>query len=190
MDNLDIDGIYANFKEQAELIAARVYRATDPTEAGGLLARIILELQAQKVMAASSRLVDLCLEAAGDCGTTVHRENLRLRAEDADLGITEMDLAIAETGTLVQDSTDPGQRLAATLPAVHVALVRTDRLVPLFGDAIAWLNEKRTRLPGYVSFISGPSRTADIERVLTIGVHGPKQLHVIFVDREGGASGE
>lgn len=186
----DLERMYSNFKEQAEALSARVYRVANPAGAGRQLSEILKDLKVNKVVAAASGLVQECLKAADTGGIMVYTDNLRQHAEDAVLGLSEMDLAIAETGTLVQDSTSLDQRLVSTLPPVHVALVRTSRLVERFGDAIEFFNERRADFPGYISFISGPSRTADIERVLTIGVHGPGELHVIFVDKSGGEPGE
>lgn len=186
MGKKDIDRMYNAFKEQAEAISARVYRVKDPHSAGGLLTQLFKRLNISNVITTQSDLVRECLGIADTGGVTVYAENLRQYAENAHLGLSEVDLAIAETGTLVQDSTALEQRLVSTLPPVHVALVHTEQLVEHFVDAVELLSFKRADLPGYIAFISGPSRTADIERVLTIGVHGPEQLHIIFVDQPGG----
>lgn len=98
---------------------------------------------------------------------------------DAKVGISQLDWAIANTGTLVQDAAPVDQRLVSTLPLIHIALVRSDRLVP---DLPAALTKIRPDQTNYISFITGPSRTADIERVLTIGVHGPEKLIIVFFD--------
>ncbi|WP_243131605.1 LutC/YkgG family protein [Desulfallas thermosapovorans] len=189
-DKKGMNILYRRFMEQAEAISARVYRVSDPAGAGVQLAAIIKQVGAGKMVAARSELVDKCLDVIDAGGIEICTGDLRMHCEDAGLGLSEVDLAIAETGTLVQDSTSINQRLVSTLPPVHVALVRTERLVEYFGDAMDVLNSRRTNLPGYISFISGPSRTADIERVLTIGVHGPEQLHIIFVDEAGDESGD
>ncbi len=97
----------------------------------------------------------------------------------AKVGISQLDWAIANTGTLVQDATPVDQRLVSTLPLIHIALVRSDHLVPDLPSALTRIRPERTN---YISFITGPSRTADIERVLTIGVHGPEKLIIIFFD--------
>ncbi|WP_347488834.1 lactate utilization protein [Desulfoscipio sp. XC116] len=189
-DKKEMDKLYRQFMEQAEAISARVYRVCDPAGAGVRLAAIIKQVGAGKIAAARSELVDKCLDLIAAGGIEVCTGDLRKHCEDAGLGLSEVDLAIAGTGTLAQDSTDINQRLVSTLPPVHAALVRTERLVQHFSDAMDMLNSRRANLPGYISFISGPSRTADIERVLTIGVHGPEQLHIIFVDEAGDGSGD
>lgn len=101
------------------------------------------------------------------------------RAADARVGISQVDWAVADTGSIAQDATAVAQRLVSTLPATHIALVPGDRIVP---DLATYLSRQRPADSNYLSLITGPSRTADIERVLTIGVHGPARLVVIVVD--------
>jgi L-lactate dehydrogenase complex protein LldG len=97
----------------------------------------------------------------------------------ARVGISQLDWAIANTGTLVQDAAAIDQRLVSTLPQIHIALIQSDRIVPDLPSALARIRPEQTN---YISFITGPSRTADIERVLTIGVHGPEKLIIVFYD--------
>jgi L-lactate dehydrogenase complex protein LldG len=104
-------------------------------------------------------------------------------AADARVGISEMTWALADTGTLVQDSTAIEQRLVSSLPTIHVAIVPTTGILP---DMPALLSRINPAECGYLAMITGPSRTADIERVLTIGVHGPERLIIIAVDDLGG----
>ena len=92
---------------------------------------------------------------------------------------------MADTGTLVQDATAADKRLVSTLPFIHVALIATSGLR---ADMPAWLADVQPDAIGYLAMITGPSRTADIERVLTIGVHGPQRLIIVFVDQLGGTN--
>ena len=87
--------------------------------------------------------------------------------------------------TLVQAATAVDKRLVSTLPTIHVALIATEGLR---ADMPAWLGEARPETVGYLAMVTGPSRTADIERVLTIGVHGPERLVIVFVDQLGGTN--
>jgi L-lactate dehydrogenase complex protein LldG len=87
---------------------------------------------------------------------------------------------MANTGSLIQDAAPVDRRLVSTLPNIHIAVIQTDRLLP---DLPSVLGKIRPEQTNYISFITGPSRTADIERVLTIGVHGPEKLVIIFVDQ-------
>ena len=117
----------------------------------------------------------------------VARKHLRQEFIDADMGITGANVAIAETGSLMIISNEGNGRLVSTLPAIHVAILGIEKIVPGLDDAIAvlrLLSKSATGQPltTYISFITGPSRTADIELSLTIGVHGPKEVHIILLD--------
>lgn len=100
-------------------------------------------------------------------------------AATAKVGITQVDLAVADTGTLVVTSAAIEQRLASTLPLLHIAIVPSRSVVP---DLAAVLARVPAAQHPYFTLITGPSRTADIERVLTIGVHGPERLIIVCVD--------
>lgn len=96
----------------------------------------------------------------------------------ADVGITTAQWGIATTGTLVLDGSRERHRLASLLPAVHIALLPAAYLLSELGEVLKSLPRP---VPPAVTFITGPSRTADIELQLVVGVHGPKQLHVVLV---------
>jgi len=100
----------------------------------------------------------------------------------ADLGLTAAQHAIAETGTLVLVSDVERNRLASLLPPVHVALLRADAILPDLGAALAAVHDADAGPPRTITFITGPSRTADIELTLVVGVHGPQELHVILLE--------
>lgn len=104
-------------------------------------------------------------------------------AADSRIGISEAGWAVTDTGSLVSDQTAVEQRLVSTLATIHVALIATDRILPDKTAVFTRINPATSR---YIAFITGPSRTADIERVLTIGVHGPKRLVIVFVDEMEG----
>lgn len=184
----DIEKLYELFKVKAEAVAANVYRVKDLKEAGALLSTLVEESGANKIAAASSAMVNQCLEYA-TLKVPAYTEDIRKHAEDAHVGLSELDMAVADIGSLQQDCTDVNKRLVSMLPNVHIALVRTDSLVPDLKSAFAKL-QQQTTIPGYMAFITGPSRTADIERVLTIGVHGPAEVKIIFVDNPGGGTNE
>src|SRR5439155_26952553 len=100
-----------------------------------------------------------------------------------DVGITTAQAAIAETGTLVLEAETERHRLVSLLPPVHIAIVYSRDIVLTIGDALSQLRgNERKQMSRAITFITGPSRTADIELTLTVGVHGPKQLHVIVID--------
>lgn len=100
-----------------------------------------------------------------------------------DVGITLAQAAIAETGTLVLEAEAERHRLVSLLPPVHIAIVYARDIVLTIGEALSQLRGDEGRpMSRANTFITGPSRTADIELTLTVGVHGPKELHVIVID--------
>jgi L-lactate dehydrogenase complex protein LldG len=102
--------------------------------------------------------------------------------EACDVGITECDALIAQTGSVMLSSRRAGGRALSILPPHHVVLARRDQLVPDLPAAFELLKaEYRDNLPSMISFITGPSRTGDIERRLVLGAHGPKRLTVLCV---------
>jgi L-lactate dehydrogenase complex protein LldG len=109
----------------------------------------------------------------------VTREN----AKNARIGITQAEYGLANMGTLVQDQTAIEKRLAASLSWINIALVATDKIL---ADLPSVMTKMHPNQIGYMALITGPSRTADIERVLTIGVHGPERLVIVCVDELGG----
>jgi L-lactate dehydrogenase complex protein LldG len=105
--------------------------------------------------------------------------DLRAFCCTADVGLSCATAALAETGSIIVTS-GPGQsRLATLLPPVHVALVPTSRLT---ADIFTWTAGRKGPLPASVNVISGPSKTADIEQTMAIGVHGPKRFIVVLYD--------
>jgi len=115
------------------------------------------------------------------------RQHLRTSFINADMGITGANIAIAESGTLVLVTNEGNGRLVMTLPPIHVALVGVEKIVPSLDEAAEVLkllapSATGQKLSVYTSFTTGPSRSADIENSLTIGVHGPKEVHIILID--------
>lgn len=97
------------------------------------------------------------------------------------VGITGAYCAIAETGTLMLLSGPRTPAAASLLPETHIALVRAQRVVHTLEDAWALMRGEHGMPPRAVNFVSGPSRTADIEQTLTLGAHGPYRVHVVLV---------
>ncbi len=101
-------------------------------------------------------------------------------AEDA-VGVTGAYCAIAETGTLMLLSGASNPMTNSLLPETHIAVVSASRILRCMEDGWDLLRREHGPLPRQVAFISGPSRTADIEMTLVIGIHGPYRVHVILV---------
>jgi L-lactate dehydrogenase complex protein LldG len=106
----------------------------------------------------------------------------RLSQLACDIGVTSVDLAIAETGTLLMRARPGQERVASLLPPMHVAIVERSQIVPDLFDAMNFLHEQGLpNLPSNITLITGPSKTGDIELQLTTGVHGPGKWRVIIV---------
>ncbi len=100
-----------------------------------------------------------------------------------DLGITEADYLLPETGTLVLKSSAEKPRAVSLLPRIHLAIVNPEMLRPDMHQVFAECKGEAAARPDYLVFITGPSRTADIELTVTLGVHGPKNLFVWMLSK-------
>ena len=114
------------------------------------------------------------------------RKLLREKFFAADIGLSGANVVAAEIGALFLIENEGNIRLATGAPPVHIALVGMEKLVPTFSDAckvaeVTWRYANYT-VPSYMSMVSGPSKTGDIEKITTYGAHGPKEFHVIFLD--------
>jgi len=118
-----------------------------------------------------------------EAGVDVFTEKFRNAGQVPGAGVTFCNFCLADSGTVVLESTDEEIRLATTLPELHFILVDPATILE---DNLATI-EPITALhqghePKFIAYISGPSRTADIERVLTIGCHGPREVHILLVN--------
>lgn len=168
----------------ASLAAAHgeVHRAGSLTEALDLLGYVLAGLGAKRVVVnAEPPLagVDLAARWPGIQWRVAGQESDDLRAfcAAADAGVTSVDAVLAETGTVVVSSGPGKSRLVPLLPPVHIALAPTPKLTT---DLFTWTAGRGGAIPSSLTLISGPSKTADIEQTMAIGVHGPKRLIVIL----------
>ena len=109
-------------------------------------------------------------------------EHLRDHLAGIDIGLTYADFGLAETGTLVIDSSSEETRLATMISEIHIAVLPVSRLRDASYDVETALEGAMGQAPNYTAFITGASRTADIERVLALGVHGPLELHILILE--------
>jgi L-lactate dehydrogenase complex protein LldG len=194
-ENLD------RFAREFERVAGVLHRVREAREVPDVIARIARERGMRRLVAWHADALGLDVAgplAARGLETSAapeaevpadERARRRALAAAADLGVTGVDLAIAETGTMVVVSGAGRPRSASLLPPCHVAVFDRDALVASLLQAglvlEAWHDGAPPATRGAsINFITGPSRTADIELTLTRGVHGPKEVHAVFV--EGG----
>ena len=180
--------MYEQFKTRAEGVSAEVYRFATRDAALGWVIEFLhregmADIPQKTALWAECPFLDGMDRDALQRIAGLKFEVTRERAADARFGISQMEWALADTGSLVQDSTAIEQRLVSSLSTIHIALVPTSGILP---DMPALLSRVNPKESAYIAMITGPSRTADIERVLTIGVHGPERLVIVFVDELGG----
>ena len=193
-ENLD------RFQRELERVGGLLHRVADAGEVPDVVAQIAAERGMHRVVTwprdtlgvdVAAPLVTRGFDAAVMPVTEVaaaERARLRGLAAAADLGVTGAEVAIAETGTLVVVSGAGRARSTSLLPACHVAVFDRDVLVESLAQMglvlEAWHEGAEPSWRGAaINFITGPSRTADIELTLTRGVHGPKEVHAVFVER-------
>lgn len=164
------------FREQALRMSDTVDAVTTHSEVPAAVARYLQQQGLAREAIAWNTLRDLDWAGAG--------LSLAFRApRDEDLiGITGAFCAVAETGTLMLLSGPDTWSSASLLPETHIAIVARSRIVAGMEEAFALARTERGELPRAVNFISGPSRTGDIEQTIVLGAHGPYRVHVIIVD--------
>ena len=138
--------------------------------------------------------VDAAVAGAGGlCWPAVYdgpasRNDVRQRLAESGMGITGADYAIAETGSVVVLPRQGLSRLVSVVPPVHVAIVQPSDIVGTLDDLFALRRLEYVRNGGemgsYLNFITGPSRTADIEQTIVVGVHGPREVHMVLLNKE------
>ncbi len=134
-----------------------------------------------------SRHLGRPIPADGQEIVRIARQEMRRYFTQADMGISGANLAIAESGTLAIISNEGNARLVTSLPPVHIALVTTEKFVETMEEAATLIKaltvaSSGRKMTSYVTFITGPSATTDIEKERIIGVHGPREVHIIILD--------
>ncbi len=183
--------LFPEFEKRAQGAAAEVFRVKTAVEAQEIVANLAKFTNAKKVVIADSPLQ----QAAGineklqSLGIAVYTDvaDVAEHAESADIGISTVEFGIAESGSVCMDGYAFESRLVSMLPPLHIAFMNSNNVVLGITEAFEIISKVYDN--GYISFITGPSRTSDIERVLTIGVHGPSRFVIIAIDEEvtGGA---
>lgn len=113
---------------------------------------------------------------------SVIKDGMRRHLAGVDIAFTMADYGIAETGSLAIESSSEELRLSTMLAEIHVAVIPKSRIRATAEDIYAELKGLMSQNPDYLAFITGASRTADIERVLALGVHGPLELHILILE--------
>lgn len=176
------------FQAAFEAVSGHAHIVANDAEAAAKIAEIVQADGARRI--AFAELPEPLIEAAAAlCGGI---EVLRppyaaataiAEIDQVDIGITGANFGIAETGTLAEVVFEDASRLCSSLPRTHIGVVRACDLVPTLRGSAERMNQLYAAHPEniMISYISGPSRTGDIEMILTLGVHGPEHAHAILI---------
>ena len=139
---------------------------------------------ATAVTGAGTRCEPIAIGQADSEERQIRRAAMRRIVLEAGMGVAAADYAIAETGSCIVLPGAGVSRLVSLLPPVFVALVEPDRVLPTLDDLFALLGESLSSgsMSRYAGIITGPSRSADIEQTVTVGVHGPGEVHMVVLD--------
>ncbi len=197
LDSLDRETVWEVFRQELNAVRTSLEIARTPAEAQDFLQRFFSTHAVNSPIHSVIRWNHPLLESLdldtllSDAGIEIlepsQEERYPLTAARADLGITAVDAALMDSGTLIVRANPDQPRSDSLVPPMHLALVPASALLPGLNDLIplirTWTDEHGL-LPSAVHCITGPSSTADIELVAVYGVHGPTLVHVIGIDWE------
>ncbi len=170
------DTLVERFKNNLESIGGFCTIVGNEHEAAEHVGSVIANLGAKRIAVSNSELVKSIVEQVAETDVVENASTEYLF--ESDLGITSAQWAIAETGTLVLESDRESHRLTSLVPPVHLCVMWADNIRQTLGEILELVSRDLSRT---VTFITGASRTSDIELTLAIGVHGPGELHVIVI---------
>lgn len=182
------ESLAKTFMAAFEAVSGHAYVVQSEAEAADIIANVVRESEAKRI--AFSELPDALIDdAVSKCdGVVVLRppyasDTAINELDQVQVGVTGAEFGIAETGTLAEVVFDDASRLVSSLPTTHIGVVHAKDLV----DTLRGSADRMTQLYKdnpeniMISYISGPSRTGDIEMILTLGVHGPEHAHAILI---------
>ncbi len=179
--------LFVGFQQRLAAAGAEAHAAVDVAQAAEIIAVHPALADREVVVApnfAASQHWGAIIPLLRDQGIQIREAGSPVSVADAPAGLSGAELAIAETGSVMMAENVLEARVVGMLTLSHFVLVRKETLYPMLEDAGKLLQELTKAGPNqrhYISLVTGPSRTADIERTLTIGVQGPRTLCVIVV---------
>jgi len=184
----DLEKLFKQFKKNAEKVSAKVFRVNSLNDVF-LYVKDLVSVRddgtIKKTIAAPGFPEDDLTSLKNMLGENSHilvKNFDQKRDRHIDVGLTYAEYGIAETGSLVLNSGNYEVRIASMLSNHHIALIPYSGLRNSSEDLIHEFNKILEKDAAYLSFITGPSRTADIERILVTGVHGPLALHIFVLE--------
>ncbi len=173
------DSIDIVFAQEFTKIAGKFVYCENESELTKNLASLVSEKKWDRVFCLEPEIAELLDKAK------VLHTNDEARFNELKAGITFCEFLIARLGSIMVSSKQISGRRLNVFPETHIVIARSNQIVAELKDALRAVREKYDhRLPSLVTVISGPSRTADIEKTLVMGAHGPKELYVFLLDEE------
>ena len=163
------------FKENLEAVNGSVYLCKSEEELVEKLKTVLQNIPETEVVCAEDDLQELLAKNG------IQHQNYENRQQAIEAGITSCEFLIAHTGSVMVSSALQGGRQLSVYPPQHIVIARKDQLVDYLHTAYTKIREKYPdQLPSQITLVTGPSRTADIEKTLVMGAHGPRELHVFL----------
>jgi L-lactate dehydrogenase complex protein LldG len=164
------------FAEQFTKLQGRFVFCINRQELAFQLGSLIRKQDWQKVYSVEEKLLE---PLAGQIGDRLVRSDLA----NCDVSITGCEFLVARTGSIVMSAAQASGRTTSVYSPIHICIAFTNQLVYDLKDALQLVKEKYgNNLPSMITFATGPSRTADIEKTLVVGVHGPKEVYLFLVE--------
>jgi L-lactate dehydrogenase complex protein LldG len=171
------------FAKISEKLTTEFYRCSTMDAAREILTKLAAENGWKKIGSHSHHDTDALLQ---DCALPIVRTDKGYATDDlesCDAGVTGCEVLVAQTGGIMVSVESSGGRALSVLPPHHIVIARSSQMVPDLTSAFEHVKKRYGKmLPSFISFITGPSRTGDIERILVLGAHGPKRLTVLLID--------
>jgi L-lactate dehydrogenase complex protein LldG len=164
------------FAEQFSKLQGRFVFCINQQELAFQLSSLVKKQDWNKVFCLEDKLIE---PVAGSISDRIVKTGLA----DCDVSITGCECLVARTGSIVLSAAQPGGRTTSVYAPVHICIAFTKQLVYDLKDGLQLVKDKYgNNLPSLISFATGPSRTADIEKTLVVGVHGPKEVYLFLVE--------
>ena len=171
-----VQELEVEFAEQFTALLGRFVFCINTQELAFQLGSLVKKQEWQKVFCLEDNLIAPALAQIGD---RIVKNDLA----DCDVSITGCECLVARTGSIVMSAGQASGRGASVYAPIHICIARTSQLVYDLRDALQLVKDKYgDKIPSLITFATGPSRIADIEKTLVVGVHGPKEVYVFLVD--------
>jgi L-lactate dehydrogenase complex protein LldG len=165
------------FAEEFTKLLGKFAFCVNETDAKNQIKKLILQQKWENVYCKENEILQLLKP-------TEFAQVKKTSLANCDAAITSCHYLVARTGAIVMSSAQESGRTVSAYAPVHICIAYTDQLVFDTRDALKDLKKKyENHIPSFITFAAGPSRTADIEKTLVVGVHGPKEVYVFLIDK-------